>query len=44
MADEDPGVGEEMLHLQPVDFRIDIDVAVHFRAAHQRRTAAGLSV
>jgi hypothetical protein len=37
MADKHPGIGEQMLHLEPVDLLIDVDVAMDFVSAIQRR-------
>ena len=35
MADKDPGVGEEVLHLQSIDFGVDINIAMDLMALHQ---------
>jgi hypothetical protein len=36
VADIDPRIGEQMLHLELEDFLVDIDVSVHFGLAHER--------
>ncbi|MPM82893.1 hypothetical protein SDC9_129955 [bioreactor metagenome] len=35
VADVDPGVGEQLLHLQRKDLGMDVAVLVHFGVAHQ---------
>src|SRR5262249_59818306 len=35
MADIDPGVGEQVLHLEREDFIVDVDVAMNLRLVHQ---------
>ena len=42
MADEYPGVGEEMLHLQIEDLGIHIDIPVHLGRPDQRSDSGGI--
>ena len=44
VADIDPGVGEQVLHLQVEDFLIDIDVAVDFGLAHKVMNSCGVAI
>jgi len=41
VADIDPGVREEMFHLELEQLLVDVGVLMHFEVAHEPRTAAG---
>ncbi len=43
VADIDPGVGEEMLHLELEQFLVDEDVAMDFRLAHEFADLVGVA-
>ena len=44
VSDIDPGVGEQVLHLQVEDFLVDIDIAVDLGLAHQVANGGCVSV